>query len=106
ISALLLAASLSISCKKDNNNNGDMLTLSGSASGANEVPAVATNATGNVSGSYNRQRNMLPYIIPGPGLSGHTTVAHFHGPALPGESASPVITLAIVSPNANGSASG
>ena len=106
ISALLLAANLTISCKKDNNNNGDMLSLSGSASGANEVPAVATNATGNVSGTYNRQTNMLTYNITWTGLSGNATVAHFHGPALPGESASPVIALAIVSPNANGRASG
>jgi hypothetical protein len=104
-SALLIGSTLLVSCDDDDEED-NMFTLSGTANGANEVPAVTTSATGNVGGSYNRQTNMLTYNITWTGLSGNATAAHFHGPALAGATAPPVITLTLTSPNASGNASG
>ena len=103
-SALIMA-----SCKKDdngNNNNAQMYTISGNASGAQETPAVTTSATGTLTGTYNASTNQLQYNINWTGLSGVATVAHFHGPALAGVSALPVIDLAITTNGVNGNITG
>ncbi|HEX2534370.1 MAG TPA: CHRD domain-containing protein, partial [Chitinophagaceae bacterium] len=79
---------------------------SGTASGAQEVPAVTTNATANLTGSYNETSNQLTYSITWTGLSGDATMAHFHGPAMAGQVAPPLITLNIVTNGTNGTAAG
>jgi hypothetical protein len=75
--------------------------VSGSASGAQEVPAVTTTASGTLTGSYDTVSKSLIYSVSWTGLSGDATAAHFHGPALAGEVAPPIETLSIVT---NGSA--
>lgn len=108
--ALCMGASLFIaSCDKDDDDdfNNENYELSGSANGSQEVPAVSTSATGNLSGNYNSRTNVLNYTVTWTGLSGLATVAHFHGPADPGENASPVVDLNITANTAmNGQASG
>jgi hypothetical protein len=108
--ALCLGASLFVaSCDKDDDDddmNNETHTLSGQASGSQEVPAVTTSASGNLSGSYNVNTNKLTYNITWTGLSGIATVAHFHGPAAPGATADPLVDLNITANSAmNGSAS-
>ncbi len=71
-------------------------SISGAASGAQEVPAVTTSATGSLTGSYDTLSKQLIYSINWTGLSGDVSMAHFHGPALAGEDASPIETLSIV----------
>lgn len=86
-------------CDKDDDDKmtpNAKYTISGAASGAQEVPAVTTTATGNLTGSYDTVSKQLIYSINWTGLSGDVTVAHFHGPALAGESASPLQDLTIV----------
>ena len=76
-------------------------TISGAASGSQEVPAVTTSATATLTGSYDTVSRQLIYSVNWTGLSGDATMAHFHGPALAGEEADPIEPLSIV---ANGMA--
>lgn len=70
-------------------------SISGTASGDQEVPPVSTSATGTLSGSYDTVSKSLIYSISWTGLSGDATMAHFHGPAVAGENAPPIETLTI-----------
>jgi len=101
LGSLLLAGTLFLSaCDKDDDDDDKMTnakyTISGAASGAQEVPAVVTTATGNLTGSYDTVSRQLIYSISWTGLSGDASVAHFHGPALAGEDASPLQDITIV----------
>ena len=105
--ALALACIIT-SCDKDDDDidNDEVYTLGGAASGNQEVPAVATTATGTLTGSYNARTNMLVYNITWTGLSGNVSAAHFHGPALAGVSANPIHDISIVTNGAAGSTNG
>lgn len=106
---LLSAFVFSYACKKDkggNNQNTDMYKLSANASGANESPANASTATGTLTGTYNKSTNKLTYTIAWTGLAATSSALHFHGPALPGTNANPVITLTISTPGTTGGATG
>ena len=70
-------------------------TLSGNASGDQEVPAVTTSATATLTGTYDKESRELTYTINWTGLSGDVTAAHFHGPAAAGETASPLQDITI-----------
>jgi hypothetical protein len=106
--ALFASASLlMVSCDKDDDDDDDiMYDISGNASGSQEVPAVNTTATGTLTGTYNKNTNLLTYTITWSGLSGNVTVAHFHGPALVGESAGPLIDLVVTTNGLNGNITG
>ena len=95
-----------VSCDKDDDDDDDvMFELSGNASGSQEVPAVNTTATGTLTGTYNRNTNMMTYTINWSGLSGNVSVAHFHGPAEPGESAGPLIDIVVTTNGISGTVS-
>ncbi|HEX7846328.1 MAG TPA: CHRD domain-containing protein [Chitinophagaceae bacterium] len=102
--ALLASASLLFaSCdKNDDDNDNVMYNVSGNASGSQEVPSVTTGATGTLTGTYNRNTNVLQYSIAWTGLSGNVSVAHFHGPADVGVSASPLIDLSVTTNGTSG----
>ena len=103
------SAVLLTSCDKDDdddNNNAVMYNISGDASGAQEVPAVTTGATGTLTGTYNTGTNQLTYNINWTGLSDVATVAHFHGPASVGEVADPVVDLNITTNGMDGNITG
>ncbi|MEJ8844540.1 CHRD domain-containing protein [Lacibacter sp. H375] len=65
----------------------DLFPFSATYSGANEVPANASTATGTIVGVYNDATNTIYYNIVFSGLSANTTAAHFHAPAAPGVNA-------------------
>jgi len=96
------------SCDKDDDDDDDIkgakYSLSGTASGAQEVPAVTTTASGTLTGSYDTVSKSLIYSINWTGLSGDATMAHFHGPALAGEIAPPIETLSITTNGIAGTA--
>ncbi|MGZ8511496.1 MAG: CHRD domain-containing protein [Chitinophagaceae bacterium] len=109
VAGVAIAGMLVLSaCDKDNddikNPTGAKYAISGTASGGQEVPAVSTTAAGTLSGSYDSTSKSLIYTISWTGLSGDATMAHFHGPALAGEIAPPIETLAIVTNGMAGSA--
>ena len=108
---IALCASVSFvlaSCENDDEDlvNDKKYNVSGDASGAQEVPAVTTTATGTLSGTYDSKTNVLQYNINWTGLSGDISVAHFHGPALAGVDANPIIDLAVTTNGVNGNITG
>ena len=106
-STVLASAILITSCEKDSvDDDDDMFTVSGNASGSQEVPAVATAGTATLTGTYNSDNNRLDYTINWSGISGAVTVAHFHGPAAAGVSASPVVDIIVTVNGVSGTASG
>jgi hypothetical protein len=110
--AFLMVGSLlaGIGCSKDNNNNNPApkvdYTLSGTASGSQEVPAVTTAGSGSVTGSYNSSTNLLNYTVTWTGLSGPATLMHFHGPALAGANAGVALGITGFTSAASGSYTG
>lgn len=56
--------------------------------GMNEVPPVATPATGRVDAVLDKNTRLLRWKISFTGLSGPATAGHFHGPAAIGANAS------------------
>lgn len=109
----LLVLSLSVvlfsttSCDDDDEDEiKTQYTLSGNATGAQEVPPVSTNASGTLTGSYNSATNTLTYTINWSGLSGAPTMMHFHGPAAVGEIAPPVVDITNYTEAATGTVSG
>jgi hypothetical protein len=93
-------------CDKDDDDDDmdDTYTISGNASGAQEVPAVSTGANGTISGTYNARTNTLNYSISWTGLSGIASDAHFHGPAAAGVSAGVLVPITVTTNGVNGSA--
>jgi hypothetical protein len=67
--------------------------LTARLSGASEVPAVMTDATGKFEASLAAGSNLLTWKITYAGLSGPVTGAHFHGPAMAGQNAAVVVPI-------------
>lgn len=81
-----------IACKKDKKaTNTTMYNISATLTGAQESPAVTTNGSGTVTGTYDAGTNTLTYNVSWSNLSGNATIAHFHGPATVGTNASVVV---------------
>ena len=104
----LITCSLLVACDKDEDDVNDadnMYTLSGSASGAKEIPANTSTGTATISGTYNKASNSLSYTINWTGLTGNVSVAHFHGPASGTETASPMLDITIGTNGTSGTVS-
>lgn len=98
ITPLLLLAGLAAmsSCKKDEPApSSNEMTLSGEMTGAKAVPATTSTGTGTVTGTYNKDTNVLTYSVAYSGLSGPATMAHFHLGA-PGVAGDVVVSFANV----------
>jgi hypothetical protein len=80
----LLLLIVSCSCFKA---KADLFPFTATYSGANEVPANASTATGTIVGVYNDATNTIYYNIVFSGLSANSSAAHFHAPAAPGVNA-------------------
>lgn len=59
--------------------------------GAQEVPPVATSATGDAEVRYDSKTGLVHWRVNHGGLSGPVTGAHIHGPSGPGQNAAVVI---------------
>jgi len=109
VGAMFTTSALFISCEDDPPPPPDTsYTLSGNASGAQEVPPVSTAAGGTITGNYNSANNTLQFSIGWTGLSGTVSGIHFHGPAPVGTNAGIMIDLGpnITSNAATGAATG
>jgi hypothetical protein len=90
---LLLSAFALSSCDKDDDKDKDQFELTATANGAQETPAVTTDGTGAMTGSYNKTTNVLTYTVTWTNLSGPALDMHFHGPADPGTPAGVAIAI-------------
>jgi phage tail sheath gpL-like len=90
LSAFLLSVS---ACSKNEDKPKTEYTVSASADGAQETPAVTTSATGSVTGTYNKTTKVLTYTATWSGLSGAASDMHFHGPALAGTPAGVAVAI-------------
>ena len=61
--------------------------------GAQQVPPVASAATGRAEVDYHPRSNMLHWRVTSSGLSGKATAGHIHGPAGPGQNAPAIVPL-------------
>jgi hypothetical protein len=96
------------SCDKDDDIVSDeTYSLSGQASGTQVVPPVTTTATGNFSGAYNSNTNVMQYNINWNGLAAAPVDSiSIYGPAAAGANGSLIGKVAITTPGVTGSATG
>ena len=106
---LIVSSMMLTSCDKDDaieDIDDDKYTLSGNATGAQEIPSNMATGTATLTGTYDAKNNSLNYTINWTGLSNIATAAHFHGPATATETASPIVDITIGTNGINGNASG
>ena len=72
----------------------DSTTFSAALSGAAEVPANTSVGTGTLDATLDKGTNTLTWKMTFVGLSGPATMAHFHGPAMPGANAGVAVPFA------------
>lgn len=110
VSLLVVVMSFFAGCEKDENNTptADMYNISANMTPQQETGTLNGNPTGSgtTTGTYNATTNSLQYNVSWSGLTNTATLGHFHGPALAGSNASPVITFNLVNNGSAGSASG
>jgi CHRD domain len=104
IATPIALAACGMAPKNDAMPMGSSGTVSFSAmlSSAAEVPANTSTATGRLDATLDKGNNALRWTMTYSGLTGAATMAHFHGPALPGANAGVVVPF----PNALSPASG
>lgn len=71
----------------------EMVNFTADLTGASEVPAVDTAATGKLEATLDTESKVFTWTINYEGLSGEATAAHFHGPAAEGANAGPVVPI-------------
>ncbi len=84
--------------------NAETMEMNVELTGAQQVPPVETNATGEVQVTFDSETRQLSWELDYSGLSSDATAAHFHGPADPGENAPPVVPLEEFADGSEGSA--
>ena len=73
-------------------------------SAAAEVPSNASPGTGTLEATFDKGSNVLKWRVSYSGLTGAATMAHFHGPALPGANAGVAVPFPSAASPAEGSA--
>ncbi|TGE23312.1 CHRD domain-containing protein [Hymenobacter metallicola] len=99
---LTMGSVAAISCSDDKEETAapvTPLTVTGTLTGAQEVPAVTSSATGTVSGTYNKETKVFQYTVTFSGLT--PTAGHFHIGA-PGSTGPVSIPLLFNNSTANG----
>ena len=90
---LLSAIVLSTACVTVTPSLAETMKYSATLDGAHEVPANDSAGKGTVTATYDSDTKKLEWTIEYSGLSGAATAAHFHGPAMEGENAKPVVPI-------------
>ncbi len=71
----------------------DIVHFAATLSGKDEVPANASNGSGQVTAELETTERTLAYRATYKDLSGPATMAHFHGPAAQGANAPPIVMI-------------
>jgi hypothetical protein len=74
--------------------NAALFNVTATLKGADEVPPNTTTGRGAVLATLDTTAKSFSYSVTYTGLTGPATAAHFHGPAVPGKNAPPIITIA------------
>ena len=108
MSSMILIAFLSFTVTSSDKEEDETYDISATLNSSQEVPApvVASTGTGTLTGTFNESTNMLSYNVTWSGLTAMASAAHFHGPAMAGATASPVVTFTLNNNGTSGSASG
>ncbi len=72
----------------------EMVKYATHLSGDQEVPANTTTGKGDVEATLDTATKAFSYAITYSDLTGPATAAHFHGPAMPGANAPPMVAMA------------
>ena len=83
---LIVISAFIISCEKDNvvSSPVDFNSAGLPMTGAQEVPAVTTSASGTIDITYSKSTKTLSYTITWQNLSGPVAALYIHGPSQPG----------------------
>jgi hypothetical protein len=73
--------------------NAETLHFTADLKGSSEVPANTTTGAGQVAATLDTATDVFTYHVTYGGLTGPAVAAHFHGPAMPGVNAPPVIMM-------------
>lgn len=92
--SILLASLLGLSACNMSPMASNVSSLSARLAGANEVPAINSDATGTMTANLDKQTRMLTWTINYTSLSGPATAGHFHGPAAMGQNAGVALPFA------------
>jgi hypothetical protein len=79
-------------------------TFAAALSGGAEVPPNSSAASGTLEATLNKTTSVLSWKVTYSGLSGPATMAHFHGPAMPGANAGVVVPFPSAASPAQGEA--
>lgn len=79
-------------------------TFRATLSSAAEVPANASAGTGTLTADFDKATSVLKWKLSYAGLTGPASMAHFHGPAMPGTNAGVVVPFPSAASPAEGSA--
>ncbi len=82
----------------------EIIHFGATLTGADEVPANASQGKGELSAELETVEKVLVYRASYSGLSGPATMAHFHGPAAPGGNGPPVVVVKDASSPISGTA--
>ena len=76
------------------------MSMTSRLTGANEVPPAATDGSGTVNATFNKDTNVLTWRVAYSGASGPVSAGHIHGPAVAGANAGVLIpfTGSVASP--------
>ena len=94
-------------CENDKDDD-NIYSVNATLNSAQEVPVptVASTGTGTLTGTYDVNTNSLQYNVTWSGLTAMASAAHFHGPALAGATAGPVVSFTLNNNGVAGSATG
>jgi len=90
---LLSAAALAASILLTVSARAETLVFNAAMNGATEVPPKATQGHGDATAVLDTVSKQLSYTVTFGDLTGPATMAHFHGPAVPGKNAKIVVPL-------------
>jgi len=71
------------------------ISFTAQLSGAQQVPPVATSATGSANLTYDSSTRVLTWSVSYSGIASEVTMAHFHGPAAAGSNAGVEIWISV-----------
>jgi hypothetical protein len=108
VSLSVFLLSILAGCEKDENPQADMYNISATMNPGQETGTLngSPSGSGTTTGTYNADNNTLQYNITWTGLTAQASAGHFHGPALAGENAGPIVTLTLNNTGTSGNASG